>query len=103
MLDIDVHSKYGILFVRLFGKLNKHTRGKMNKEVVKFLAEVGIKNVVINIQNIKQLDEIGKKELEKCFKITNKCLLCINDNQKKYIDKMKYITEEKEALNYIKI
>ena len=103
MLDIDVHSKYGILFVRLFGKLNKQTRGKMNKEVVKLLGEVGIKNVVINIQNIKELDEIGQKELKKCFKISENCLLCINQNQTNIIDKMKYITEEKEALNYINI
>lgn len=103
MLDIDIHSKYGILFVRLFGKLNKQTRSKMNKEVVKFLSEVGIKNVVINIQNIKELDETGKKELEKCFKITEKCLLCINENQIKNINKMKYILQEKEALKYIKI
>ena len=103
MIDIDIHSRYGILFVRLFGKLNKQTRRKMNKEVVKLLGEVGIKNVVINIQNVKELDELGKKELEKCFKITDKCLLCINENQKNLINKMKYIKEEKEALNYIKI
>ena len=103
MLDIDIHSKYGILFVRLFGKLNKQTRSKMNKEVVKLLGEVGIKNVVINIQNIKELDEIGKKELEKCFKITENCLICINQNQANIIDKIKCILEEKEALNYIKI
>lgn len=103
MLDIDIHSKNGILFVRLFGKLNKITRGKMNKEVVKLLSEIGIKNVVINIQNIKELDEIGKKELKKCFKITDNCFLCINENQTKIINKMKYITEEKEALKKIKI
>lgn len=103
MLDIDIHSKNGILFVRLFGKLNKITRGKMNKEVVKLLSEIGIKNVVINIQNIKELDEIGKKELKKCFKITDNCLLCINENQTELINKMKYITEEKEALKQIKI
>lgn len=103
MLDIDIHSKNGILFVRLFGKLNKITRGKMNKEVVKLLSEIGVNNVVINIQNIKELDEIGKKELKKCFKITDNCLLCINENQTELIKKMKYITEEKEALKQIKI
>ena len=29
MLDIDIDSRYGILFVRLFGKLNNYTRLKL--------------------------------------------------------------------------
>lgn len=101
MLDIDIHSKYGVLFVRLFGKLNKNTRGKMNKEVIKFISEVGIKNVVINIQNISEIDEIGKKELEKCQKIADNCLLCINLSQLGSVNRMKYIMEEAEAFNFI--
>ena len=101
MLDIDIHSKYGILFVRLFGRLNKYTWGKMNKEVIMLINEVGIRNVVINIQNISEFDEVGKKELEKCFKITDNCLLCINPSQLEGIKNMKYITKESEAFNYI--
>lgn len=103
MLDIDIYSKNGILFVRLFGKLNNTTRQKMNKEVISLIHEVGIKNVVINIQNLKELDKVGIKELEKCFKITEKCLLCINLNQKEIINNMIYVTDEKEALNLIKV
>ena len=33
MLEIDIDSKYGILFVRLFGELTKRTRKKLNAEV----------------------------------------------------------------------
>ena len=31
MLEIDMDSKYGILFVRLFGELTKKTRKKFRK------------------------------------------------------------------------
>ena len=75
----------------------------MNKEVIELINAVGIKNVVINIQNLKELDKIGKGELNKCFKITDKCLLCINPDQLDKVDSMKYVTDEKQALNLIKI
>ena len=49
MLEIDMDSKYGILFVRLFGELTKKTRKKLNNEVWNLLVNVGIKNVIFVI------------------------------------------------------
>ena len=37
MLEIDMTSKYGILFVRLFGEVSRKTRKKLNmKQMMKY-------------------------------------------------------------------
>ena len=101
MLDIDIDSKMGILFVRLFGRLTKETRGKLNEEVVKLIHNVGIQNIVLNIQNLNYIDKIGLKTLEKCYKICNKSFICINPNQLDLIGNLKYVTDELTAVNLI--
>ena len=103
MLEIDINSKMGILFVRIFGKLTKETRHKLNDEVINLIYKVGIKNIVLNIQNINNIDKYGLKTLEKCYKICEKSLICINPSQKKLINNLNYITDELAAFNLIKI
>ena len=103
MLDIDIDSKMGILFVRMYGKLTKKTRYKLNDEVINLIYKVGIKNIVLNIQNISNIDKYGIKTLEKCYRICEKSLICINTNQKHLINNLNYITDELAAFNLIKI
>lgn len=101
MLDIDIDSKHGILFVRLFGKLTKETRRKLNEEVIELISTVGIQNIVINIQNLNDIDDQGKKALIKCYKMCDKSLLCINPNQTNIIENLNYVTNEISAINLI--
>ena len=68
MLDIRIHSKNGILFLKLSGKLNKETICKM-KELINIIKEIGTNNIVINIKNLEEIDRIGRKELEKYYKL----------------------------------
>ncbi|MBR3897902.1 MAG: STAS domain-containing protein [Bacilli bacterium] len=98
MLDIDIDSKCGILFVRLFGTLNKETSKKLNKEVTKLLDDVGINNIVINIQNLLSIDMYGMKSLKRCYKICKNSLLCVNPNQISKIEDLKYVTDELSAV-----
>ncbi len=86
MLDIEIDSKVGILFVRLFGDLTKLTRKKFDRDVFLLIKQVGIKNIVINIQNLTNIDEIGIKTLKKCFYLcknnNGKCFICVKNNNK---------------------
>lgn len=101
MLDIDIDSKMGILFVRLFGKLTKETRGKLNKEVITLINKVGIQNIVLNIQNLNNIDKSGIKTLEKCYKICEKSFICINPNQLELVKTLNYVTDEMTAVDLI--
>ena len=67
MLEIDMDSKYGILFVRFFGEISKKTRKKLNKEVGEFIKNVGIRNVVFNLENVNYIDNDGFKTLVKYY------------------------------------
>ena len=101
MLEIDIDSKMGILFVRLFGKLTKETRRKINDEVITLINKVGIQNIVLNIQNLNLIDESGIKTLEKCYRICNKSYICANPNQLKKLKKLNIVTDEMTAVNLI--
>ena len=103
MLDIDIDSKMGILFVRMFGKLTKETRSKLNEEVIHLIHKVGIKNIVLNIQNLNYIDKYGMKTIEKCYKICEKSFICLNENQIKLINNLKYVTDEMTAFNLISV
>ena len=101
MLDIDIDSKWGILFVRLYGKLTKDTRRKLNDEVINLIKKVGVNNIVLNIQNLNYIDESGVKTIIKCYKICEKSFLCINNNQLDLFKNLKCVTDELSAVSII--
>ncbi|MBR2840855.1 MAG: hypothetical protein IKF01_03180 [Bacilli bacterium] len=103
MLDIDIDSRYGILFVRLFGKLNKYTMFKLKDEVMFLIENAGINNIVINIQNLYDMDKEGINMLKRCYKSCTKSLICINYSQVNMIENMKFTFDEMSAYNLIKI
>lgn len=92
MLNIDIRPYKGILFVRLDGKLNKDTKEKLNKEVITLQQTVGIKNIVFNIEDLKEIDSYGKDALKNSFNI------CQNNQGKSYI----CLGKNKNILNSIK-
>ena len=101
MLDIDIMSKMGILFVRLSGMLTSSTKHKLKREVISLVDKVGINNIVINIQNLISIDESGLKMLIMCYKQCSKALLCVNYNQINYVSGLNYVTDEASAVNFI--
>ena len=106
MLEIDITSKYGILFVRLFGELSKKTRKKLSLEVGDLLIDVGIKNVVFNLENVTFMDDFGYKTLLKyyhiCVKNNGKGAICINKNNFNYdLKPFNVVDDELSAVNFI--
>ena len=112
MLDIDIEPRYGILFIRLSGNLNKQNSKSLNS-VNKLLKQVGIRNVVFNLQNLETIDEEGTKALSRSCHIgknnNGTICLCIKDNiaiMKKIkflLDKMAVAPDELSALKIINV
>ena len=82
MLDIDIEPRVGILFVRLSGTLTKENCKKL-KKVDNLLKEIGIRNVVFNISNLKDIDANGKEALKQSCEAlkTSTILFCVKEDQ----------------------
>ena len=85
MLEIDMTSRYGILFVRLFGEVTKKTRKKLNDEAGALIKKAGILNVVFNLENVSFMDESGFKTVVKYYNLCNRnngnSLICLSKNR----------------------
>ena len=80
MLDINMEFHKGILFVRLNGDLSKGTINKLNDSVTGFIKENGIRNIVYNINGLKNIDCYGINALLNNYEISKsndgKSLVC---------------------------
>lgn len=108
MLEIDMDSKYGILFVRLFGELTKKTRKKLNSEVGELIKSVGILNVVFNLENVNVMDESGFKTLVKYYNMCNQnhgnSIICLSSNRFNLnLDSFNVVTDELSAVHFVNL
>ena len=71
MLEIELEFRKGILFVRLGGILNKKTISGFNKEVTSLIKETGIRNVVFNMTNLKEIDIDDIEEVYNNYKFSH--------------------------------
>ncbi len=63
MLKINLEYRYGILFVRLSGNLNRRTSHKLNKHLIPVIMKHGIKFLVYNLHELRSIDGLGRKAL----------------------------------------
>ena len=108
MLDIDMTSGRGILFVRLKGILNRRSSNKLHIEVTKLLKNIGIKNIVFNIDELSYIDKYGVRAIKTSFKIctqnNGKTFICTDKKPSPIISKFqntKVVTNELEAVKVI--
>jgi len=86
--------------------LSKKTTSKLGKEVINLQTKTGIKNIVLNINNLDYIDNYGKKALIKSIKMCKhnkgQAFICTNKN---YIDikNTKIVNDELTAVNLIKL
>ncbi len=102
MLTIEIRPIKGVLFVRLYGILDKFNTFKLNTEVLNFQKQAGIKNIVFNVGELEDIDIYGKKALENSFNLCKKnngqSFICVSDN-KKIIKKLKDVFSKQDLLN----
>lgn len=99
MLNIILEFRKGVLFVRISGVLNKETVVKFNDEVSCMAKENGIRNIVLNLEELEEIDLKGINSLFYIYEIAKnnkgRFMICgINDNIKKRILKS-------HLLNYV--
>ena len=59
MLDILFEFRRGILFIKLEGEKKRETYAKYKNEIIFMIEQNGIRNVVINLQKVKNIDLKG--------------------------------------------
>ena len=72
MLKVMMEFRKGILFVRLYGKLDSTTIDTFKKEVKEVIIDSGIKYVVLNTYNLESVSSDGVKEIKNLRKILKK-------------------------------
>ena len=111
MLEIDIESRKGILFVRLEGELCQNTIDKWNEDVKNLLVDAGIRNVVFNMNHLKRIDFKGINSLYYGYEICKNnhgkmVFCCINDYIRDRLKRSRllhYISEADSELSALKL
>ena len=69
MLNYDFIFKNGVLFIILKGKINSTTTKLFNDEINPLVLDNGIKNVVLDISNLKRVEKYEIKKLYDSYSI----------------------------------
>lgn len=104
MLNINMEYKFGILFVRLNGKLTLENAQKLESSLIPIIINNGIKNLVYNFNELKSIDEVGHKLLLmtiNAVKHNNGNTLIVNNRFK--LKNIKEISNELNALDILKV
>lgn len=111
MLDITFEFRKGFLFIRLSGKITKETYQKYNDEIIDMIVSNGIRNVVLNLDKIYDIDLKGINALFYTYELVknNKGVLMIS-NMNNFIEKriikshlLNYVTLLNEEIDCLKI
>ena len=111
MLTVITEFRCGIFFVRLKGKLNIKTRAILKKKVTDLVKEYGIKNLVINVDELTDIDLNGISEVFNNYlfirKYAGTSFICGLNKKISSIIKnsqiLNYIPEINNELNAIKV
>ena len=110
MLDINMEFRKGILFVRLKGVLDIYTLESFKEEVSNLIRKNGIKYLVMNLNNLEYIDDLGINQLIRDYRqiasINGKVVVC-GIEEKNYPKKLLKDTyksnNELSALNILNI
>ncbi|MGN0973566.1 MAG: STAS domain-containing protein [Bacilli bacterium] len=80
MLGINMEFRKGILFVRLKGVLDRYTLQNFKVEVSDLIKKNGIKYLVMNLNHLDYIDDVGMKQLLKDYRqvasLDGKVVIC---------------------------
>jgi stage II sporulation protein AA (anti-sigma F factor antagonist) len=100
-LETNLEYRKGILFIRLIGSLTKDTSQKLEQEVNDIIKCYEMKNVVINVKELNDIDYKGINILYYIYELSKqrqgKTLLCNVANEQ-----IKKKMQHQRLLNYIK-
>ena len=98
MIDYNIEFTKGVLFVRLFGVLNRFNEIEIENDIIDVIKSGGIKYLVFNLEDLELLEEIDI--FKKCENIVSKnngkMLICGSYNGN-YIDNFSLVDDELSA------
>jgi len=112
VLQIETIYKKGILFVRCYGVINKETKKELEKTLESAINEVGIKYLLLNVENIyyinTEIESIIKKWSTILSKKDGKFFMCGKEQLKETYDvdkteKVLQMTDEFSVFKMINI
>lgn len=94
-MDYNIEFTKGILFIRLFGILDNNSIKDVKEDIIDVIKEGGIKNLVINIEDLDIKEETDFfSECENILKDNDgRMLICGS-----YIENYRYVDDELSAL-----
>lgn len=102
MLRINIEFRKGVLFVRLDGKIEDES---YLKKINNLIEKIGIKYIVLNIENIEYFDINSINQIikynKKILKKKRKLLICDNNNRNRIFNSIPSIKCEIDAFSLI--
>lgn len=106
MININYEFRKGIMFIRLLGNLTIYNSKKVLENIINIIKQIGIKLVVLNLDNIKAIDAYGinsililnnklREEHDKMFICSNNCF------KEKFEHQIPIISNEIDIFNVI--
>ena len=98
MIDYNVEFAKGVLFIRLFGVLNKFNEIEIENDIIDIIKSGGIRYLVFNLEDLELEEEVDLfKNCENIVKDNNgRMLICGNYNGN-YIDNFSLVDDELSA------
>lgn len=98
MLDYNVEFTKGVLFIRLFGIINRFNEIEIENDLYEIIKDGGIRYLVFNIEELEIAEEVSLfSTCEKKVKENDgKMLICGNYNGN-YIDNFDFVDDELSA------
>ena len=98
MIDYNVEFAKGVLFIRLFGVLNKFNEIEIENDIIDIIKSGGIRYLVFNLEDLELEEEVDLfKNCENIVKDNNgRMLICGNYNGN-YINNFSLVDDELSA------
>ena len=82
MIDYNIEFTKGVLFIRLFGSLNRFNEIEIENDIIDVIKTGGIRYLVFNLEDLELLEEVEIfKECEKIVKENDgRMIICGNYN-----------------------
>ncbi len=110
MLKMDLEYERGIFFIRLDGTLNRKSSYKLNNYIIPVIKKHHLKRVIINLENLKEIDNTGINAIlnVKCTTRCNKGHIYLCGIKKDFELSLKHLhiktkTTEGELVNLIEV
>lgn len=98
MIDYNIEFTKGVLFIRLFGCINKFNEIEIKKDIMDVIKSGGIRYLVFNLEDVEIEEEIDLfNECEKIVKDNDGQMLICGNYNGNYIDKFNYVDDELSA------